>query len=163
MVYDPNLYGALEYRLVGPYRGGRVTAVTGVPSRPFTFYMGTSGGGVWKSENAGTSWKNISDGDFGSASIGAVAVAPSDPNVIYVGTGSGCPRGNIMNGDTWLVRDLYLAPKDGKGWFAADYPNYPGDFNYPWTGLKRDKELEQVIYGDMAVKEVIGGTNLPPK
>ena len=61
VVYDPSLYQALEYRLIGPYRGGRVTAVTGVPKRPFTFYMGTTGGGVWETHNAGETWENISD------------------------------------------------------------------------------------------------------
>lgn len=67
--------------------------------------------------------------------------------------------GNVMNGQVWIVRDLYLGPKDGKGWFALDYPNYPGDFNYPWTGLERGQEREQVMYADMAVRVVIGGTD----
>ena len=87
-VFDPTLYSAMKYRSVGPFRGGRVTTVAGVPSQPFTFYFGSSGGGVWKTTNAGEAWENISDGYFGVGSIGAVAVAPSDPNVIYVGTGS---------------------------------------------------------------------------
>jgi len=102
---------ALEYRNVGPFRGGRSTTVTGVAGQPFVFYMGTSGGGVWKSDNAGTSWRNVSDGFFNSASIGAVAVAPSDSNVVYVGTGSGCPRGNILNGD-----GVYRSTDAGKTW-----------------------------------------------
>ncbi len=84
------LYQAMEWRLVGPFRGGRVTAVTGVPSQPHTFYMGATGGGVWKTVNAGHTWANISDGFFKTASIGAVAVSLSDPNVVYVGTGE-CP------------------------------------------------------------------------
>ena len=62
VVYDPSLYQALEYRLIGPYRGGRVTAVTGVPKRPFTFYMGATGSGVWETHDAGETWENISDG-----------------------------------------------------------------------------------------------------
>lgn len=129
---------ALEYRHLGPFRGGRSTAVTGVPGAPFLFYMGTTGGGLWKSENAGTTWENVSDGFFETASIGAVAVAPSDPNVVYVGTGSGCPRGNVMNGNgvyrstdggaTWrhmglseagLIPRLAIDPRDPDVVFAA--------------------------------------------
>jgi photosystem II stability/assembly factor-like uncharacterized protein len=96
--YAPALLKALRYRGVGPYRGGRSTAVAGVPSDIFTYYMGTSGGGVWKTADAGTSWRNVSDGYFEVGSIGAVAVAASDPNVVYAGTGSACPRGNVSPG-----------------------------------------------------------------
>ncbi len=80
---DQALYGSVEYRELGPFRGGRSAAVTGVPGQPNLFYMGAAGGGVWRSNDAGTSWENISDGFFGG-SVGAVAVAPSDPNTIYV-------------------------------------------------------------------------------
>ncbi|MHA7816958.1 MAG: VPS10 domain-containing protein [Pseudohaliea sp.] len=90
---DPVLLDGLEYRLIGPWRGGRVTAVTGVPGNPQLYYMGAAGGGVWKTENAGVSWENISDGEIPVGTIGAVAVAPSDPNVIYVGTGEAPIRG----------------------------------------------------------------------
>ena len=90
---DPALLSALEWRLVGPYRGGRVTTVTGVPDNPQLYYMGATGGGVWKSENAGLSWNNISDDFFDVGTIGAIAVANSDPNVIYVGTGEKSIRG----------------------------------------------------------------------
>jgi len=96
---DPSLFDAMEYRMVGPYRGGRATAVAGVIGEPFTFYMGATGGGVWKSTNAGESWNNVSDGFIGVGSIGAIAVAASDSNVVYVGTGSACPRGNVSVGD----------------------------------------------------------------
>ena len=98
VVYDETLYKEMKYRSIGPTRGGRSTTVTGVANAPFTFYMGASGGGVWKTENAGQSWENISDDTFAVGSIGAIAVAPSDPNVVYVGTGSACPRGNVSVG-----------------------------------------------------------------
>jgi len=97
-VYDPALYQAMEFRSIGPYRGGRVTAVTGVPLEPDTFYMGSTGGGVWKTTNSGLDWANVSDGFFEAASMGALAVSESDPNVVYAGTGSACIRGNVSAG-----------------------------------------------------------------
>ena len=106
-----NLKG-LEWRLVGPYRGGRVTAVTGVPGKPMLYYMGATGGGVWKTENAGTTWENISDGFFKVGTIGAVAVSESDNNVLYVGTGESPIRGvTTSDGDgVWKSTDA------GKTW-----------------------------------------------
>ena len=114
----PELYEGLEYRSIGPYRGGRVTAGTGVPGKPYTFYMGSTGGGVWKTEDAGTSWVNISDKFFKVGSIGAVAVSDSDPNVIYVGTGSNAPRGNISPGN-----GIYKSTDAGKTWNHAGLPD----------------------------------------
>jgi photosystem II stability/assembly factor-like uncharacterized protein len=90
---NPSLLDGLEYRLIGPWRGGRVTAVTGIADNPHLYYMGAAGGGVWKTENAGGTWENISDGQIPVGTIGAIAVAPSDPNVIYVGTGEAPIRG----------------------------------------------------------------------
>jgi len=98
-IVDPELFGAMKYRMVGPFRGGRATAVTGVVGDPRTYYFGASGGGVWKTDSAGEVWENVSDGHIGVGSIGAIAVAPSDINVVYVGTGSACPRGNVSVGD----------------------------------------------------------------
>lgn len=95
---DPALLQGLRYRMIGPYRAGRVTAVTGVRSARGTFYMGSSGGGVWKSLDYGEVWENLSDKYFASASIGAIAVADASPNVVYVGTGSACLRNNIQAG-----------------------------------------------------------------
>ena len=92
-VYDPQLYQSLEWRNIGPFRGGRVTAVAGHADQIFTFYFGATGGGVWKTENGGVSWNNISDGYFATGTIGGIAVAPSDPNVVYVGTGESPIRG----------------------------------------------------------------------
>ena len=107
------LYSSLEYRLVGPFRGGRSAAVTGVPGEPNLFYFGATGGGVWKTLDGGRTWKNISDGYFGG-SIGAVEVAKSDPNVIYVGGGEKTLRGNVSSGyGIWKTEDA------GKTWHKA--------------------------------------------
>ncbi len=168
---DDDIFNSMSYRLVGPFRGGRVTAVAGVPSDPMTYYMGATGGGVWKTIDGGRNWHNVSDmerelepkpepqvmgdvdpmmaeygllrpaaadlriddiqatrvrrgGDaFGAGSIGAIAVAPSDPNVVYVGTGSACIRGNVSpgvgvyrstdEGDTWRFMGLREAGQIG--------------------------------------------------
>jgi photosystem II stability/assembly factor-like uncharacterized protein len=90
---------SLKWRLIGPYRGGRVVAVAGDPRDRLTFYFGSTGGGVWKSTDAGISWRNVSDGFFKRASVGALAVAASDPNVIYAGMGECCIRNNVSHGD----------------------------------------------------------------
>src|SRR5262245_65850926 len=89
------LAGALRWRSIGPYRGGRVTAVSGVAQQPLVYYMGATGGGVWKTEDAGVTWANISDGFFHTGSVGAIAVAPSDPNIVYVGMGEADIRSNF--------------------------------------------------------------------
>jgi len=94
----PSSLRALEFREVGPFRGGRSAAVTGLPGDRDAYYFGSTGGGVWKTENGGVSWSNVSDGYFGG-SIGAVAVSEWDPNVIYVGTGEKTVRGNVSPGD----------------------------------------------------------------
>ncbi|MBL7863199.1 MAG: glycosyl hydrolase [Cyclobacteriaceae bacterium] len=95
--YDDKLYNAMEWRSIGPFRGGRSAAVTGVPGQPNLFYFGATGGGVWRTTDAGNSWQNISDGFFGG-SIGAVAVSEWDNNVIYVGGGEKTVRGNVSYG-----------------------------------------------------------------
>jgi len=109
---DTSSLQGLEWRMVGPYRGGRVTTVTGVPGKPNLYYMGATGGGVWKTENAGTTWQNISDDHFKVGTIGAVAVAESDHNVIYAGTGESPIRGvTTSHGDgVWKSTDA------GKTW-----------------------------------------------
>ena len=102
----PELLSTLEYRMVGPYRGGRVTAVGGFPDDPHHYVMGTSGGGVWITEDAGETWVNVTDGFLDVGSVGAVEVAPGDPNVIYVGTGSAGIRGNVSTGKgVWRSTD----------------------------------------------------------
>jgi photosystem II stability/assembly factor-like uncharacterized protein len=95
---NPQLFSALEYRCIGPFRGGRSAAITGVASDPATYYFGAAGGGVWKTDDAGTTWDNISDDSFGG-SIGAIAVSEWDENVIYVGGGEVTVRGNVSHGD----------------------------------------------------------------
>ena len=94
---DSIFFGSMKYRLVGPFRGGRSGTVAGDPVQKNTFYFGSTGGGVWKTTDAGSNWKNISDGSFGG-SIGAVAVAPSDPTILYVGEGESTLRGNVSEG-----------------------------------------------------------------
>ncbi|MDX2044152.1 MAG: hypothetical protein SF097_23285 [Acidobacteriota bacterium] len=108
---DAKLFQGLRYRSIGPARGGRVTAVAGHRRQPHTFYMGATGGGVWKTTDAGQSWQNVSDGFFETASIGAIAVAESDPNVVYVGTGSAAIRSNVI-----LGRGVYKSTDAGKTW-----------------------------------------------
>lgn len=103
--FDTSLYNAVEYRSIGPYRGGRSCTVTGVPGNPDLYYFGATGGGVWRTTDAGNTWENISDGYFGG-SIGAVAVSVSDPNVIYVGGGEKTVRGNVSHGyGIWKSED----------------------------------------------------------
>src|SRR5215813_4524896 len=111
---DPKLFQGLRYRNIGPHRGGRVTAIAGHRRQPHMFYMGATGGGVWKTTDAGQNWQNVSDGYFETASIGAIAVAESDPNVIYVGTGSAAIRSNVI-----LGRGVYKSTDAGKTWAHA--------------------------------------------
>src|SRR5438105_3752769 len=107
---DPQLFSGMKWRQVGPFRGGRVVAVSGVPGDPATWYFGAVAGGVWKSTNAGSTWQPVFD-EQKIASIGAIAVADSDHNIIYVGTGEACPRGNITYGD-----GVYKSLDAGRTW-----------------------------------------------
>ena len=131
-------YSSLEYRLLGPFRGGRSAAVTGVPGEPDLYYMGSTGGGVWRTENGGTTWENISDGYFGG-SIGAVKVAPSDHNIIYVGGGEKTVRGNVSSG-----YGMWKSMNAGKTWERAGLPSsrhisrlviHPTDPNTVWAAV----------------------------
>ncbi|HUA22634.1 MAG TPA: hypothetical protein VMA54_00795, partial [Steroidobacteraceae bacterium] len=105
------LTGALAWRSVGPYSGGRATTVAGIPDEPNVFFMGTAGGGLWETEDYGQSWRNISDKDFRSNNIGAMAIAPSNPKVIYVGTGDSAPRNTVLTGE-----GMYKSIDGGKKW-----------------------------------------------
>ncbi len=106
------IFKALKWRSIGPFRGGRSNCATGVVGDPKTYYMGTVGGGVWKTDDMGLSWRNVSDGFFKTGTIGAIAVAESDPNVVYVGTGEHAVRGVMTSsGD-----GVYKSTDAGKTW-----------------------------------------------
>ena len=107
-----NVYQSMEWRNIGPFRGGRSDAVAGVPAKPRLYYFGGVGGGVWKTENGGESWANITDGQLKTSSVGAIAVAASDPNVIYVGMGENDARGVAISfGD-----GVYRSTDAGRNW-----------------------------------------------
>jgi len=108
------LGGALSWRSIGPYRGGRVMAVAGHPTRPRVCFFGSASGGVWKTEDDGVTWRNISDGFFRRASVGALAMAESDPNVVYAGMGECGMRGNVTHGD-----GVYRSTDGGATWVHA--------------------------------------------
>src|ERR1700689_2195493 len=109
--YDSSVFGALEWRSIGPQRGGRSIASAGSTSRPNEYYFGAVGGGLWKTADGGTTWKPVTDGQIESSSVGAVAVAESNPDVVYVGMGETELRGNIMQGD-----GVYKSVDAGKTW-----------------------------------------------
>ena len=118
VIFNPGLYQNLNWRNIGPFRGGRSVAVAGVPGNPTVYYMGSTGGGVWKTEDAGISWKNLSDGFFRTGSVGAIAIADSDPNVIYVGMGEHAVRGVMTShGD-----GVYKSTDGGKSWSYLGLP-----------------------------------------
>ncbi|MFN7117123.1 MAG: WD40/YVTN/BNR-like repeat-containing protein, partial [Saprospiraceae bacterium] len=111
IIAQSDLFQELKYRSVGPLRGGRATTVTGIAAQPNTFYMGATGGGVWKSTDYGVTWTNVSDGFLATPSIGAIRVAESNPNIIYVGTGSDGIRSNVIPG-----KGVYKSTDAGKKW-----------------------------------------------
>ncbi len=138
---DQTMMSCLEWRHIGPFRGGRSCAVTGVPGKPNLFYFGSTGGGVWKTLNGGRSWENISDGYFGG-SIGSITIAPSDHNVIYVGGGEKTVRGNVSYGyGLWKTEDA------GKSWTSCGLTTsrhiprvrvHPTDPNIVYAGVLGD-------------------------
>src|ERR1700691_1389547 len=111
---DPSYLQLLHWRMVGPSRGGRVTAVAGAPVNKQVFYFGATGGGIWKTDDGGIGWSNVSDGFVNTGSVGALAVAPSNPNIVYAGMGEACVRGNASYGG-----DSYKSTDAGKTWTHA--------------------------------------------
>src|SRR6476661_7902635 len=110
--FDSATFGSLTWRNVGPWRGGRAAAGAGIPDQPMTYFAGYTGGGLWRTDDAGGNWRNISDGFFRTSTIGAIAVAPSDANVLFVGTGEHSIRGQSSTyGD-----GVYKSTDQGRTW-----------------------------------------------
>ena len=163
--YDQKLFDAIQWREVGPFRGGRSATVTGVPGKPDLYYFGATGGGVWRTTDAGETWDNISDGFFGG-SIGSVSVSESDPNVIYVGGGENTVRGNVSYGyGAWKSVDA------GKTWTHIGLDNsrhisririHPTDPNIAWAAVmgdlyksNDDRGVYKTIDGGMTWRKVL--------
>lgn len=141
--YESSLYNAMEFRLVGPFRGGRATAVAGVVQDPMTYYMGATGG-VWKTDNAGESWYNVSDGFMKTASVGAIAVSESDPNVVYVGMGEAPVRGVMTShGD-----GVYKSTDAGKTW--------------KHMGLEKTRQISKIVVDPRNPEVLIVGAQGSP-
>ncbi|WP_171032879.1 VPS10 domain-containing protein [Fodinibius saliphilus] len=139
VTHDQQHLQELEYRNIGPYRGGRSVAVSGHPDKPNTYYAGFTGGGVFKTTDGGRNWVNISDGDFKTGSVGAITVAPSDANVIYAGMGETCIRGNMSAGD-----GIYKSVDGGKNWshiglpeshFIGEIAVHPDNADIAWVAV----------------------------
>ncbi|RPH33965.1 MAG: glycosyl hydrolase [Bacteroidales bacterium] len=157
---ENEVFQALVWRNIGPYRGGRVTAVAGHKDQLFTYYMGTTGGGVWKTNDAGNTWRNISDGFFTSSSVGAISVSVSDPNVIYVGMGESPVRGvksshgdgiykSVDAGRTWKHLGLQLTRHIAK---ICIHPRNPNIVYVAAQGTPFGKTNERGVY-----KSIDGG------
>ncbi|MEL0010522.1 MAG: glycosyl hydrolase, partial [Bacteroidota bacterium] len=136
---SPSVLEGLSYRNIGPFRAGRSVAVAGHDDQPYTFYTGFTGGGVYKTTDGGTTWLNISDGYFKTGSVGAIDVADSDPNVIYVGMGETDIRGNMSAGD-----GMYRSTDAGKTWewlglgetrFIGDIEIHPENPDVVWVAV----------------------------
>jgi photosystem II stability/assembly factor-like uncharacterized protein len=166
--YSQDLFSDMKWRVIGPFRGGRTVAVSGVPSQPSVFYMAPNNGGVWKTTDFGLTWKPIFDGQP-TGSIGALAVAPSDPNVIYVGSGEGLQRPDLSTGDgiykstdagaTWQhlglregrqIGALVVDPRDANRLFVAvlGHPYGPNEERGVYRSTDGGQTFERVLYKD---------------
>src|SRR5262244_149908 len=123
--YDRNLYQSLGWRCIGPFRAGRTVGATGVPGQPNVFYIGVNNGGIWKTDDYGRTWNPIFD-DQPTGSVGDIAVAPSNPKVIYVGTGEGLQRPDLATGD-----GVYKSTDGGKTWIHL--------------GLRDSQQIPQIV------------------
>ncbi|HXG37613.1 MAG TPA: glycosyl hydrolase, partial [Bacteroidota bacterium] len=167
--YDTLLYNKMQWREIGPFRGGRSIAVAGHRNQPYTYYFGATGGGIWKTDDGGVNWMNVSDGFLKVGIVGALAVAESDPNVIYAGTGEACIRGNTMPGEgiyksedagkTWkyvglaeaqTISEIIVHPKDANLVYAAVFGHVFG--SNPDRGIYRStdggKTWKKILYKD---------------
>ena len=143
---DPSFYEGLEWRNIGPNRGGRSLGSAGSPGRPNEYYFGATGGGLWKTTDGGNEWKAVTDGQVTSSSVGAVAIAETNPDIVYIGMGEVQLRGSITQGD-----GVYKTVDGGKTWRhlglketqavarIQNSPNQPGHrlCGRPWTSLWR--------------------------
>src|SRR5579871_6113968 len=117
-VYDSSIFASLQWRSIGPPRGGRSITSAGSPSRPDEYFFGATGGGLWKTTDGGLTWRPVTDGQLHSSSVGAVAVSESNPDVVYIGMGESEIRGNIMPGD-----GVYKSSDAGKTWTHVGFGN----------------------------------------
>src|SRR6188474_3441090 len=115
--YDPSLFNSIKWRMVGPHRGGRTVGAAGVPTQPNVFYIGVNNGGVWKTTDYGRTWKPIFDKES-TGSVGDVAVSPSNPSIVYVGTGEGLHRPDLSVGD-----GIFKSTDAGSTWKHVGLPD----------------------------------------
>jgi photosystem II stability/assembly factor-like uncharacterized protein len=173
---DKDLLKSLKWRNIGPFRGGRSIAVAGHADQPLTFYFGQTGGGVWKSTDGGNKWNPISDSTFKTSSVGAITVAPSDPNTIYAGTGETDIRGNISGGDgiykstdagktwkhiglkkSWGIARIMVHPKNADVVYVASLGNPFGRVSKPMDAEERG--VYRSMDGGMTWQHVLKPTN----
>jgi photosystem II stability/assembly factor-like uncharacterized protein len=174
--YDQKLFSEMRWRCIGPFRGGRTVAITGVPHEPNVFYIAAVNGGVWKTTDSGNTWEPIFDGE-GTGSVGAIAIAPSDPNVMYVGSGEGLQRPDLSTGDgvykstdagkTWThlglpdaqqITAILVDPKDANRLFVAvqGHPYGPNAERGVFRSRDGGQSFEKILYKD----ENIGAADL---
>src|SRR5919109_489149 len=169
MTIDDAILKAFQWRSIGPNRGGRSIAVSGVKGRPREAYFGAVGGGLWKTTDGGFTWAPVTDGQITSASVGAVAVSESNADVIYIGTGESCIRGNIMPGNgvykstdagkTWThvgftnsdaISKIRIHPRNPDVVFVADFGKYsgPSDERGIFKSVDGGKSWKRVLFRD---------------